>query len=91
MFKTIFFDLAWAVLEYNKRLWTKEEKVNGYSDIDLHWGLYPEYDGSFDDYESVVLHPMEYLEGVVELMNRDDYQYTSKVCYAFYIFLVQLK
>lgn len=91
LYKSIFLDLAWAVLENNQALWTKEEKINGYSDIDLHWHLYPQYDGSFDDYESVVLSSKEYFEGVMELMSQEGLKYKDEVCFALYVFFVQSK
>lgn len=91
LYKSIFFDLAWSVLENNRALWTKEEKLEGYSDIDLHWQLYPQYDGSFDDYESVVLTPKDYFEGVMELMSQEDLSYKAEVCFSLYVFFVQSK
>lgn len=91
MYKSIFLDLAWAVLENNRSLWTKEEKANGYSDIDSHWQLYPEYDGSFDDYESVVLSPAVYFEEVMDLMTQDELIYKAEVCFALYVLFVQSK
>ncbi|MEY3323161.1 MAG: hypothetical protein RLZZ417_2744 [Bacteroidota bacterium] len=89
LYKTIFLDLAWAVLENNRALWSKEEKLNGYSDIDLHWHLYPQYDGSFDDYESIALNPNDYFEGVIELMSQEDLSCRDEVCFALYVFFVQ--
>lgn len=91
LYRTIFLDLAWAVLENNRSLWSKEEKADGYSDIDSHWILYPEYDGSFDDYESVILSPTDYFEGVMALMSEDEFLYISFACFALYIFFVQCK
>lgn len=91
MYKSIFLDLAWAVLENNRSLWTKEEKANGYSDIDSHWQLYPEYDGSFDDYESVVLSPTVYFEEVMDLITQEELLYKAEVCFALYVLFVQCK
>jgi hypothetical protein len=72
-------------------LWTKEEKANGYSDIDSHWPLYPEYDGSFDDYESIVLDQTSYFEEVMDLMTQEELLYKAEVCFALYVFFVQSK
>ena len=91
MYKSIFLDLAWAVLENNRSLWTKEEKANGYSDIDSHWTLYPEYDGSFDDYESIVLDKTSYFEEVMDLITQEELHYKAEVCFALYVFFVQSK
>ena len=81
----------WAVLENNRSLWTKEEKANGYSDIDSHWPLYPEYDGSFDDYESIVLDQTSYFEEVMDLITQEELLYKAEVCFALYVFFVQSK
>jgi len=91
MYKSIFLDLAWAVLENNPSLWTKEEKANGYSDIDLHWSLYPEYDGSFDDYESIVLDETSYFEEVMDLLTQEEFHFSAEVCFALYVLFVQRK
>jgi len=91
VYKSIFLDLAWAVLENNRSLWRKEEKANGYADIDLHWSLYPEYDGSFDDYESVIMDLATYFEEVMGLMNQAEFLYKAEVCFALYVFFVQRK
>lgn len=90
-YKSIFLDLAWAVLENNRSLWTMEEKANGYSDIDLHWHFYPEYDGSFDDFESVILGLPTYFEVVLDLMVQVDFFYKTELCFALYVLFVQRK
>jgi hypothetical protein len=91
MYKSIFLDLAWAVLENDRSLWTKEEKAMGFSDIDLHWSLYPEYDGSFDDYESIVLDQTSYFEEVMDLLTQEEFHYRAEVCFALYVLFVQRK
>ena len=64
---------------------------SNYSDIDLHWSLYPEYDGSFDDYESIVLDETSYFEEVMDLLTQEEFHFSAEVCFALYVLFVQRK
>jgi hypothetical protein len=84
-YRTIFYDLAWAVLEKSPEYWDEEEKENGFSDIGSHWDFYPEYKGEFDDYDVGTLEYGEYFVGCMGILEwkpaRPDY-----FCYGMFIF-----